>query len=174
MLMTAFRGIAQSPDDGNVVGKSYVNSYFHFSYSWPTFLNPYDTRSLNLPPHSPYANEFLLFSARQENEPYGIVVLAERLNAVTPHSRGIRDGADFIDRVTRFNPEQHAVILSRKHFTNAADLVYDQLDYTENGAPSSAIAVQIGKFLIIFKCNAKSAADLAEINKSVIALRIVK
>jgi hypothetical protein len=32
-LMAAFRGMAQSPNDGNLSGNSYVNSYFHFSYS---------------------------------------------------------------------------------------------------------------------------------------------
>jgi len=96
------------------------------------------------------------------------------LNAVTPRSKGIKNGADFLDRVEKFNPEQHVVIVSRKHFTNAASLVFDQLDYTENGAPSSAIAVQIGTFLIVFQCNAKSAADLAEMNRSAIALQLVK
>lgn len=77
---------AQSPDDGRVLGSSYVNSYFKFSYTWPAMLRPYDTKSLNLPPKSPYANEFLLFAARQGDEPFGVVALAERLNAVTPHS----------------------------------------------------------------------------------------
>ena len=174
LLMTASSGIAQSPNDGMVRGSSYENSYFKFSYVWPVILRPYDTASLQLPQSSPYNNEFLLFSARQGDEPYGVVVLAVRLNTITPHSKGIRDGADFLDRVARFNPQQHAVIVSRKHFTNAAGLVFDQLDYSENGAPSSAIAAQIGKFLIVFKCNAKSAADLAEMNQSAVAIRLVK
>jgi hypothetical protein len=174
LLMAASSMVAQSPIDGKVVGSSYENSYFKFSYVWPAILRPFDTASLHLPQSSPYANEFLLFSARQGDEAYGVVVLAVRLNAVTPHSKGIRDGVDFLDRVSRFNPEQHAVIVSRKHFTNAAGFVFDQLDYTENGTPSSAIAAQIGQFLIVFKCNAKSAADLAEMNRSAIALRLIK
>jgi hypothetical protein len=174
LLVAASSGIAQSPNDGKVAGSSYVNSYFKFSYAWPAILQPNDTTSLHLPQSSPYANEFLLFSARQGDEPYGIVILAEKLNAVTPRSKGIKNGADFLDRVEKFNPEQHVVIVSRKHFTNAASLVFDQLDYTENGAPSSAIAVQIGTFLIVFQCNAKSAADLAEMNRSAIALQLVK
>ncbi|MGP8271714.1 MAG: hypothetical protein ACLQLH_16745 [Terracidiphilus sp.] len=174
LLMATSSVIAQSPNDGVVRGSSYENSYFKFSYAWPTFLRPYDTASLHLPQSSPYANEFLLFSVRQGDEPYGLVMLAIRLNAVTPHSKGIRDGEDFLDRVARFNPEQHAVIVSRKHFTNAAGLVTDQLDYTENGEPSSAIAEEIGKFLIVFKCNAKSSADLVEMDQSAVALRIIK
>jgi hypothetical protein len=116
----------------------------------------------------------MLFSARQGDQPYGVIVLAERLNAVTPHSRGIRDGVDFLDRVARFKPEQHAVIESRKHFTTAEGLTFDQLIYTTNGEYTSAIAAQIGNFLIVFRCNAKSAADLAEMNKSVVAFHLVK
>lgn len=165
---------AQSPDDGRVLGNAYVNSYFRFSYVWPAMLKPYDTKSLNLPPKSPYDNEFLLFAARQGDEPFGVVVLAERLNAMTPHSKGIRDGADFLDRVEKFRPEQHAVVKARDHFTSAAGLTIDQLVYTEDGAYSSAVTAQIGSFLIVFKCNAKSPVDLEEMDKSIVAIRLMK
>jgi hypothetical protein len=174
-MRTASRGIAQSPTDGKVTGNSYVNSCLKFSYTWPGMLVPYDTKSLNLRSSSTNAHEFLLFSARQGDEPYGVVVIAERLNAVLPHSRGFRNGADFLDWVVRgFLPEQHAVVISRKHFTTTEGLTFDQLDYTENGGYSSAVATPIGEFLVAFKCNAKSAASLAEMNKSVVALRILK
>ena len=173
-LLAALRGISQSPNDGRVTGSSYENSYFKFSYAWPAMLKPYDTNSLNLPQSSPYANEFMLLAVRQGDEPFGIVVVAERLNAITPHSRGIRDGEDFLVRVARFPPEQHAVIQERKHFKNPAGLTIDQLIYTEKGGYSSATAVQIGNFLIVFKCNAKTSSDLAEMNKSVVALRPIQ
>jgi hypothetical protein len=163
-------GQAQSPTDGSVKGSAYVNTYFKFFFTWPATLKPYDTKSLNLPQSSPYANEFMLFSAREGSEPFGIVAIAERLNAVTPHSSGIRDGADFLDRVQKFNPEQHAIIQSRKHFSSKDGYVIDQLLYTADGEYNSATAVQIGGFLIVFKCNAKSQADLEEMDKSVISL----
>jgi len=174
LLMIGLTGYSQSPDDGKVVGNSYVNSYVKFSYSWLAMLRPYDIKSLILPQKSPSANEFLLFSARYGDEPYGVVMLAERLNAITPHSKGIRDGADFIDRVEKFRPEQHAVIMSRKHFTSAGGLTIDQLIYTANGEFASATSAQIGSFLIVFKCDAKSAADLVEMDKSVVAIRPIK
>jgi hypothetical protein len=174
LSIAASNGFSQSPNDGKVLENSYVNSYFKFSYTWPAMLRPYDTKSLNLPQSSPYANEFMLFSARLGDEPYGVLVVAERLNAITPHSRGIRDGADFLDRVARFNPEQHAVIESRKHFANADGVPFDELIYTTNGEYTSAISAQIGSFLIVFRCNAKSEADLAEMNRSVVALRLIK
>lgn len=177
LLLWIFNSVfvsAQSPDDGKVLGNSYVNSFFRFSYTWPAMLKPYDTKSLNLSPKSPYDNEFLLFAAREGDEPFGVVVLAERLKAVTPHSKGIRDGADFLDRVERFRPEQHAVVKTRNHFTNTAGLTIDQLVYTENGAYSSAVAVPISGFLIVFKCNAKSSSDIEEMDKSMVAMRLMK
>jgi hypothetical protein len=116
----------------------------------------------------------MLFSARQGNEPFGVIVLAERLNVKTPHSNGIKDGADFIDRVERFNPEQHAVVQSRKHFVSMDGLPIDQLIYTTNGEHTSAIAVQIKDFLIAFRCNAKSENDLAKMNRSVVELHLIK
>lgn len=174
LLMASTFGFAQSPNDGKVVGNSYVNSYFKFSYSLPAMLKPVDGKALNLLQSSHSANEFMLFAAKQGDEPFGVVVLAERLHAITPHSRGFRDGADFIDRVEKFDPEQHAVIESRKHFANVYGITIDQLNYTTNGEFTSAIAAQVGNFLIVFKCNAKSAADLAEMDKSVIALRPIK
>jgi hypothetical protein len=76
--------------------------------------------------------------------------------------------------VARFNPEQHAVIESRKHFANADGVPFDELIYTTNGEYTSAISAQIGSFLIVFRCNAKSEADLAEMNRSVVALRLIK
>ena len=168
--LAAASGIAQSPNEGKITATSYENSYFKFSYTWPSILRPYPMDSLALP-HGSYANEYALFSARQGNEPYGVVVIAERLHVVTLHSSGLRDGADFLDRVAKFRPEQHAVILSRKHLKNASGIDVDVLDYTENGAPSSAITAQIGQFLIVFKCVARAASELEEMDRSAIALK---
>lgn len=174
ILMLASRGIGQSPNDGKVEGSSYVNSYFKFSYSWPLTLKPWDTKSLNLPQSSPYANEFMLFSARQGDEPYGIVVLAERMGP-TPHNRGFRDGSDFLDRVIRsFKPEEHAEFQPRKHFTNSRGLTFDQVDYTDNGGIESAMVTQLGQFLIVFKSNAKTPVDLKEMTKSISELQLIQ
>ena len=161
---------AQSPDSGHIQGDAYINSYFHISYSWPKILTPYDTASLNLPHKSPYNNEFLLFSARQGDQPHGVVLMAERLNTPTPHSRGIKDAAQMMDMLIRFNPEQHVVIQSKKHFTSENGFVFDELDYTENGTYSSALITPEGNFLLLFKCDAQSAADLAKMITSAVAL----
>jgi len=162
---------AQSPNDGHIEGSAYVNSYFHVSYSWAKILQPYDTTSLHVPARSPYDNEFLLFASRQGDLPYGVVLLAEKLNVQTTHSRGIRDAADMMDRIMRFNPEQHVVIISKKHFSGPSGLVFDELDYTENGGYSAAMITPVGNFLLSFKCNAQSASDLAVMTDSIAALQ---
>ena len=131
-------GYAQSPTDGRVESNAYANSYFHFSYSWPKILEPYDTGSLMILRKSTYNNEFLLFSARQGNAPYGVIILAERLNFPTPHSKGIKDAAQMMDMITKFSPGEHAIILTRKHFTSSNGLVFDQMEYIQNGVYSQA------------------------------------
>ena len=99
---------AQFPTDGRLENNSYVNSYFKIIYSWPKFLRPFDISSLRLPPKSAYNDEFLLFSASQGNEPYGIVMLAQKLNVPTAHTHGFSDEPEFINWVIRgFLPEQH-------------------------------------------------------------------
>jgi hypothetical protein len=166
--------MAQSPDDGRVAGNSYVNTYFKFSYSWPRMLQPSDTASLQLPKKSPYANEFLLFAARQGDAPFGVVVLAERMSP-TPHNRGFRDGGDFLDRVvSSFKPEEHARFQPRKHFTNPNGITFDEADYTDDSGVNSAMVTQVNGFLILFKSNARTATDLAEMTKSIGELRLTQ
>ena len=173
-LLVAF-GLAnlaqsQSPTDGQVQKTSYENTYFKFSYSWPSFLQPYDVNTLQLPKKAPSNNEFLLFSARQGDDRDGIVVVAERMRARTQ----MNSSSDFLDWIARFRPEQHVIMQPRKHFTNADGFVIDELDYSEDGVPSSAIVIQIRDFLIAFKCNAKSARELDAMDRSIAEIRRLK
>jgi hypothetical protein len=171
-LLFVFEAGAQSPTDGRVQGGAYVNSYFHVSYTWAKNLQPLDLASLHLPQKSISGNEFLLFSARQGDQPYGVVMLAEKLNVPTPHSsKGLKDAAEMMEMIMRFRPEQHVAILSKKHFTSANGFVFDELDYTENGEYSGALITPVGDSLLVFKCNAQSAADLATMTASVTAMQ---
>ena len=166
---------AQAPSYGHIEAGTYKNSYFRFSYEWPKFLQPFNVASLVLPPKSPSNNEFLLFSARQGGEPYGIVVVAEKMNVPTAHTKGIQSEQQFMDWLIRgFQPEQQVTQQVRKSFKNADGTLFDELDYLENGAPSSVIVTQIGQFLVVFKCNAKSPADLAAMNQSIAALHRIQ
>jgi hypothetical protein len=79
-----------------------------------------------------------------------------------------------MDRIARFRPEQHVILQPRKHFTNPDGIVIDELDYVEDGAPSSAVVIQFGDFLIAFKCNAKSGRDIDTMNHSIAEIRRLK
>lgn len=166
---------ALPPTDGHIAGKSYVNTYFHISYTWPAMLKP-----ANLPPSSAGYNNaqeyiFPLFSARQGNQPYGIVVVAEKLNVAGPHSTGIRNSADFIDRIARsLRPGPILSNISRSEKKNARGMVFEQLSYLLNGKPASVMATQVGQYLIVFKCSADSTASISRMEGSAMALRVLR
>jgi hypothetical protein len=171
LVALTYRSFAQLPTDGHMEKNSYTNTYFHISYSVPKFLHVVDTKSLALSQLPPNRHESLLLAAQQGDAPFGIIVLAEKLHVPTAHTNGIQDGADFLDRAVRsFDPAGHAQIISRKHFTNNDGIFFDQMDYLIFGEQSSGIAARIGDFLIVFKCTAKSASDLAEMTESIAAL----
>jgi hypothetical protein len=168
--------VAQSPTDGRVGANTYENSYFKFSYTWPSILSPVDSATLNLPRPSPNSGEVLLFSARQGEAQYGVVMIADKLHVPTAHHpNGIQDVADFLNRVERgADPAGKWKLLKETHITNGDGFRIDELDYLLFDEYTSAIVTQVGEFLIAFRCNAKSATDLAEMTKSVIALRHLK
>lgn len=166
---------ALSPTDGHVAGKSYVNSYFHISYTWPAMLKP-----LTQPPPAPQSNNssvyaYTLFRAQQGDQPYGVAVVAEKLNVAGPHSTGVKSSAEFVDRIARsLRPGPILSNLSRSQKKNARGVVFEELSYMQDGKPAAVIATQAGEYLIIFKCNAQSAGDFARMENSALAMRTVK
>jgi hypothetical protein len=84
----------QSSADGHLEGNTYVNTYFYFSFSWSENVKPRDPRTLNIN-GTPSKDEFLMFSAQEGNQPFGIVMLAEKLGPTQKDPQGIRDGSDF-------------------------------------------------------------------------------
>lgn len=166
---------AISPTDGHIANNSYVNSYFHFAYTWPTMLTP-----AKLPPASADANSAKaymvpLFTARQGNQPYGVVVVAEKLNVAGPHSAGIKSSTEFIDGIARsLRPGPMLSKITRTEKKNARGMVFEELSYMLNGNPAAVMATQMGQYLIVLKCNAQSPADLARMEKSALSLRKVK
>jgi hypothetical protein len=148
----------------------------HFTYVTPNILQPIPTASVNIHPANPNPNEFMLFAARQGSEPFGIVMIAEKLHVTTAHnSTGFKDGADFLRRIAPgVGPDSHMKVLGNKHFTNADGLIVDELDYQIENEYDSGIAIEIGQYLVVFKCNAKSVADLTTMTKSALATRQTK
>jgi len=164
-------GQAQSPADGRVEAHSYVNTYLHFTYTWPSILQPQDPALLHVGPHS-NPNENLLFAARQGSEPYGVVVLSEKLNAPWHDFAGFKDGPDFLRRIPVGQaPEDRFKVLASKHATTPDGLSVDELDYAVAGEFASGITVRIGDYIVVFKCNAASLEDLERMNKSILAIR---
>jgi hypothetical protein len=99
VLIFAALGVAsaagQSAADGSVQGSVYTNRYFKVSLKLPPSLHAVDLAALNL--HgTPGKNEFLMLAAREGAAPYGIVMLAKKLN-VGPSP--VVDGNDFLRRV---------------------------------------------------------------------------
>ena len=167
-------GQAQSPADGHVDPHAYINTYLHFAYAWPPILQPQDPALLHLAPHS-NPNEALLFSARQGNEPYGVIVLSEKLNTPWHNFAGFKDGPDFLRRIpVGWPPEARFKILASKHVTTPGGLVVDEMDYTVSGEFDSGITIQIGDYIVVFKCNSASLGDLDMMTKSILAIRRTK
>jgi hypothetical protein len=162
---------AQSPADGHFEGNTYLNSYLHFAYALPSNLQPIDIHSLNIHPAHPNSNEYPLFAARQNGEPFGIVMIAEKLHVPTEHNpTGIKDGADFLDRIGRgWNPP--IKVVDRKRTTNPDGFIFDELDYIVADEYQSGVTMQIGEYVVVFKCNAKSSSDLAAMTKPILAIR---
>ena len=170
-ILVLLPGAGQSPGDGHVQANAYVNPFFHYSYAWPAFLQPVPTPSLSLP-HQASPNEFLLFTARQGTEPFGIILAAEKLHVPTQHDPvGLKNGQDFLDRVLRVPDPSRRKVLTRTHMQGSNGLNYDKLDYLDYNQFTSAIATQVGQYLLVFRCNAKSRSDLDAMTKSVLASR---
>jgi hypothetical protein len=151
---------AQSASDGRVEGDVYK------------FLQPADVSKLNLSTVVPNPNESLLFSARKGTEPFGVVVIAEKLGVSTQRSRGIKDGPDFLDRViVSSGLSSKGRILKRTESTNVHGLTFQELDYFINGEYVSAMTIQVGQWLMAFRCNAESESDLLAMTKSVLSSR---
>jgi hypothetical protein len=162
----------QSPADGHLEGNTYVNTYFHFSYSWSENVKPRDPRTLNVS-GTPSKEEFLMFSAQEGDKPFGIVMLAEKLGPTQKDPRGIRDGSDFLNRVIGgWTPATPRKVLNRSRTTGTHGLTFDELDYMQGGEWNSAITTQIDGYLIAFRCSADNASELAKMKTSVLASRL--
>ena len=173
-FFAAFAG-ALSPSDGHVARGIYTNSFFHLSYALPANFHPQTLAEMNLPSGSQRGVEFFLLAARQGDNPYGIIMIAEKTRALTSDRRDFQNAADFIAHVKRgFDPSYTWKPLGEKHLTNPSGLEIDEFDYVIAGEYSSAIVVTLDGYLIAARCNASNAADLKIMTDSLIAMRHTK
>jgi len=166
--------LAQSPSSGHIEANAYVNNYLNFSYAWPRSLFPIDKSSLNVPAQPANGNDAVLFSARQRDQPDGVVVMALKETG-TPQNPRFKDGAALLDQVlSHFGPDNHLKILARTHPTNPDGMVFDEVDYQVNGEFDAGVVTRINQYFIVFRINARSAANLAEATKSALATHRLK
>jgi hypothetical protein len=175
VVLVAAVAFAQSPSDGRVEGGTYTNSFFRLVYALPPNFHAQTQAEMNLPTRSPRGVEFFLLAARQGDDPYGIVMIAEKTRALTSNPRDFQNAADMIARVKRsFDPSLPVKQLGEKHLTTASGLVIDEFDYVIADEYSSAFVVTLDGYLITARCNARSAADLKTMTDSLMAMRRTK
>lgn len=171
----AIAATAQSPANGRITGRAYVNSYLHIAYTWPATLQSMPLPKPDTASSSVNAYSYPLFIARQGSQPYGIVGVAEKLNVAGPHSTGIKSAADYIDRLAHsLRPGPILSNFSRSKVKGTAGMTFEKFSYLQNGKPSTVFATQVAQYVVVFKCNAQSASDIAQMEKSVLALREAK
>jgi hypothetical protein len=163
---------AQSPSDGHMDGRTYVNSFFRLAYELPADFQPQTLSQMSLPKRSPRDVEFFLIAARQGNSDYGVVMIAEKTRALTSNPHDFQNAADLMARIKRnFDPSLTLKPLNEKQFTNGSGLVIDEFDYVIAGEYSSAFIVSLDNYLIVARCNARNAADLKTMTDSLAAMR---
>lgn len=165
MAVTAF---AQSPANGKISGRTYVNASLHFSYTWPATLDakPLPKDDVTATTHS---NSYPLFIAGEGDQPYGIVAMAEKLNVASAHSPALVSAAGYVDRLTQsLHPGPMLSDFKRSKVKGASGMVFERLSFQMRGKPSEVLAVQLGGYAVVFKMNAQSAAEMAAMEKSVL------
>jgi hypothetical protein len=173
-VILASVALAQSPASGHIGASSYTNTYLKFSYAWPKSLFPIDKSQLNIPTPPPGGNDFVLFSARRGDQPNGIILMALKQTGTAQNLR-FKDGAALLDQVlSHFGPDNHLKVLARTHPTNPDGLVFDEVDYQDNGEFAAGLVTRIDQYFVVFRINANSAADLAELTKSSLATQKLK
>ena len=169
-LMVAVLGLASAPGqsakDGSVRGDVYSNRYFKISLTLPPSLQAVNLASLNVQ-GTDGKKEYLMMAAREKNASSGIVLLAEKLEGA--RSPGA-DEQDFLQRV-RKSWDEGEVFDGQEQRPGTNGLVFEELDYEIPKTEfDSAIVTRVGNYLLVFKCNAKSRADLKEMDDAVVAM----
>jgi len=136
-------------------GEVYRNAQFGIEMTIPSNMHQVDVSTLGLTAKAT-ADDFPMMAAKEGDDPYGIVMIAQRLNV---GRMPLVDAADFMRKVE--NGRDPNAILGRGETTNASGLVMDHLDWKEpNGQFGSAVITRVRDYLIVVRCNAKSKADI--------------
>ena len=156
---------AQAPGDGKIRNGVFESSYFKLSYRYPPLLQPIDINTLNLPKASALNNEFLVFSARQGAEPFGVVVIAEKLGV---GQKPITGSIDFLSRIQRSWKPGEVTDIRWGKIATPLGVTFDTVEYRlPAGEFDCGVAARIGEYILVFKFNAKSEEDLKQMMASI-------
>jgi len=155
---------------GDSGGEVVRNTRFNFTLRLPVGLHSVDMSSLNIHAN-PTSDEFLVMTARQGNQPFGIVILAERLNVGRPPMSNAEDFLRKLQNTWR-SGQTGPVVVGKTHGTSPEGFTFDELDYRLPGGEfDAAVVTRVGDYLLASRCNAKTEADLKAMTESIKAMR---
>lgn len=155
---------------GDSGGEVVRDSRFNFTLRLPVGLHSVDMSSLNIRANST-SDEFLVMTARQGNQPFGIVMLAERLNVGRSPMGNAEDFLRKMQNTWRAG-QTGQVVVGKTHWTSPEGFTFDELDYRIPGDEfDAAVVTRVGDYLLASRCNAKTEADLRAMTESIKAMR---
>lgn len=167
LLTTA--GCSRQASQGSGNGRTVIDRQFHIAFDLPPILQPTPLSSLNLHAKST-ADAHPIAAARQGGEPFGIILIAQKMQE-SPN--GIRSAKDFLYRVllSRSTADTPG---TRGHAVNPSGLEFDWLDWrAPNGEYDSAVVTRRGDYLLAARCNAKTTDDLEAMKKALMAMKVI-
>ncbi len=149
------------------------DAQLHFSLRLPPTFKVFDVNAIarNLGREATRKNEFLVFSAKAPDGPYGLVLLAERLG--TDRKPALTKPDDFLDALVRSDASGAYRDMRRSHGYTEGKVGFARMDWrTDDGGYSSGIVLQDGGYLLCFKFNARSGSELGQMTETIRSFRI--
>jgi hypothetical protein len=165
-LLASIAGCSRMGAQHSAGGEVYRNAQFGIEMTLPSNMHQVDVSTLGFTAKAT-ADDFPMMAAKEGDDPYGIVMIAQRLHV---GKMPIVDAGDFMRRVEKGRDPN--AILGRGVKTNASGLVMDYLDWKEpNGQFGSAVITQVQDYLIVVRCNAKSESDIKAMVDAFVSMR---
>jgi len=154
-VLASMAGCTRMGAQRSTGGEVYRNAQFGIEMTIPSGMHQVDVSTLGFTAKAT-TDDFPMMAAKEGDDPYGIVMIAQRLNV---GRMPLVDASDFMRRVEKGRDPN--AILGRGETTNASGLVMDHLDWKEpNGQFGSAVITRVQDYLIVVRCNAKSESDI--------------
>lgn len=157
----------------------YVDERFHFVFTPPAPLRSTLVSDPSLSADHPDPNEIALFSAREPGTASGLRVFADRLDVATAADPlGANDGSSFLGHAAASLAKQPGyAVLRQTHANTPSGWMLDELDYKIANRFAAILTLPVhtpeGRFLIVFRSDAGSRAELDRMTAAVRAARLL-